>query len=217
MKQFAVIGLGRFGTSVAQELCRLGHEVLAVDDSIDKIIAIADTVTHAVQCNATDPEALNLLGLRNFDCVIVSIGSDMQTSILVTMLCKELGVSNVVVKSQSELHSKILKKLGADKIVFPERDMAERTAQSLVSDSILDYIELSPDFSLIEINAPKSWQGFSLNDLKLPARYSINVMAIKHSDGSIIVTPRANDMIEPGDTLIVIGANDDLDRVGNLK
>jgi len=157
-KQFAVIGIGRFGSSVAKTLCGLGHEVLAVDRNQDRIQEIADYVTHAVQADATDEEALKSLGIRNFDAVVVSIGDDIQSSIMIALLCKEMGVKFVVGKAQNDLHAKVLYKIGVDKVIFPERDMGMKIAHHLASTNIIDYIELASDYSLVEVTAiPNGW------------------------------------------------------------
>ena len=207
MKQFVVIGLGQFGTSVAKELYKMGHEVLAVDNIMDIVEDIADHVTHAVCADATDEAELRALGIENFDVAVVSIGTDLQASILVTMLCKEMGVKYVLTKASSDMHAKVLKRVGADKIVFPEQEMGERVAYNLVSTSILDYIELSPDYSLVEIEVPKVWVAASMKELNLRVNYGINVMAIRHADGGITVAPQGADILQAKDVLVAIGAN----------
>ena len=142
MRQFVVIGIGRFGGAIAETLSRLGHEVLAIDTDEEVIQKISDKVTHAVAADATDESVLKSLGVRNFDVAVVAIGSDIQSSIMTTLMLKELGIRYVVAKAQNELHARVLMKIGADKIVFPERDMGERVAHNLISSNILDYIEL---------------------------------------------------------------------------
>lgn len=213
MKQFVVIGLGRFGTSVATELYKMGHEVLAVDSSLERVEDIADHVTHAVCADATNEAELSALGLGNFDVAVVAIGKDMQASILVTMLCKEQGVKFVLTKAKSEMHAKVLQRVGADKIVFPERDMGARVAYNLVSTNILDFIELSPDYSLVEVAVPGAWAGQSMKELNLRVRYGINVMAIRHADGDISVAPQGIDLLAEKDVLIAIGANSSIKKL----
>ena len=207
MKQFVIIGLGRFGTSVATELYKMGHEVLAVDNRMDVVEDIADKVTHAVCADATDEAELRALDIENFDVAVVSIGTDLQASILVTMLCKEMGVKYVLTKASTEMHAKVLTRVGADKIVFPEREMGERVAYNLVSTSILDFIELSPDYSLVEIEVPKAWVAASMKELNLRVNYGINVMAIRNADGGITVAPQGADILQAKDVLVAIGAN----------
>lgn len=213
-KQFAVIGLGRFGVSVARTLYTMGYEVLAIDKDEEIIQSISDAVTHAVQADATDEVALRSIGLRNFDVAVVAIGADIQSSILITLLCKEMGIPYVVAKAQNDLHAKVLYKIGADRVVFPERDMGMRVAHNLVSSNVLDYIELSPDYSLVEITALPSWENKSLRELNMRVRFGINVMAIKHGN-QVNVSPKGDDVIKKGDVLVVIGSADDINRLEN--
>ncbi|AOT68808.1 potassium channel family protein [Geosporobacter ferrireducens] len=214
MKQFAVIGCGRFGSSVARTLYGLGYDVLAIDENEDVIQNISDSVTHAVQADATDEASVKSLGIRNFDVAVITIGSDIQSSILITLIVKELGVKYVVAKAQNELHAKVLYKIGADRVVFPERDMGVRVAHNLVSSNILDYIELAPDYSIVEISALKDWEGKTLSELNMRAKYGINVMAIKHG-AEINISPNALDIIRKDDVLVVIGHNDDVQKLEN--
>ncbi len=212
MKQFVVIGCGRFGSSVAKTLYKMGNDVLAIDGNEEIVQSISEEVTHAVQADATDEHALRSLGIRNFDVAVITIGSNIQSSIMATLIAKELGVKYVVSKAQNELHAKVLYKIGADRVVFPERDMGIRVAHNLVASNILDYIELAPDYSIMEISALLEWEGKSLIDLDIRSKYGINVMAIKHGD-KINVSPKANDVIDKGDILVVIGHNDDLKKL----
>ncbi|HKL09802.1 MAG TPA: TrkA family potassium uptake protein [Clostridia bacterium] len=212
-KQFAVIGLGRFGSSIAKTLYSLGHEVLAVDESEETVADIVEHVTHAVQADATDETSLKALGIRNFDVAIVAIGNDMQASILVTLMVKEMGIDYVVSKAQNDLHAKVLYKIGADRVVFPEREMGVKVANNLVSSNILDYIELSDDYSIVEIQALSEWTGKNLAEINMRAKHGVNVMAIKRN-AEINISPTAADTIEEGDTLIVVGENADLANIG---
>ncbi|GIW49327.1 MAG: potassium transporter Trk [Caloramator sp.] len=211
-KQFVVIGLGRFGSSIAKTLYSLGHEVLAIDIDEEVVQDISDHVTHAVQADATDEATLKSLGIRNFDIAVITIGSDVQSSVLVTLLVKELGVKYVIAKAQNELHAKVLYKIGADRVVFPERDMGIRVAHNLCSSNILDYIELSPDYSIMEVTALEEWEDKSLKELNLRTRYGINIMAIKRGN-DINISPAAEDTIKKGDILVVIGGTDDIKNI----
>jgi trk system potassium uptake protein TrkA len=215
-KQFVVIGLGHFGSSIARTLYALGNDVLAIDKSEDRVQSISDSVTHAVQADATDENSLKSLGIRNFEVAVISIGSDIQSSIMATLLVKEKGVRHIIAKAQSELHAKVLYKIGADRVILPERDMGVRVAHNLVSSNILDYIELSPDYSIVEISANEEWEGKSLRELNMRSRYGINVMAIKRGS-DINVSPAANDTIEPGDVLVVIGGTEELNKIEKIK
>ncbi len=212
MKQFAIIGMGRFGSSIARSLYSLGNDVLAIDFIEECIEEVSDYVTHAVVADATDEQTLIALGLRNFDTAVVTIGGDIQASILICLLCKEMGIKEVIAKAANELHARVLRKIGVDRIVFPERDMGMRLAHNLVSSNILDFIELSSDHSLVEINVHEDWAEKSLKDLDMRVNYGVNVMAIKHA-GAINISPRGEDVVQLGDTLVVIGANEDIRRL----
>lgn len=214
-KQFVVIGLGRFGTSIAETLYQLGYDVLAIDSDEKVVQSIADKVTHSVQADVTDENNLKALGVQNFDVAIISIGSNIQSSIMATLLVKELGLKYVVAKANNNLHAKVLYKIGADRVVFPERDMGLRVAHNLVSSNILDYIELSSEYSIAEISCPKEWAGKTLNQLNVRSKYGINIMAIKN-DNSINVAPGANYKIDQMDTLVAIGSVRDLNKLENI-
>jgi len=214
MKQFVVIGIGRFGSALAERLYELGHEVLAIDTSEDLIQKISDKVTHAVTADATDESVLKSLGVRNFDVGIVSIGSDIQSSIIVTLMLKEMGVKYIVAKAQNDLHAKVLYKIGADRVVFPERDMGERVAHNLIATNILEFIELSPEYSIIEFTVPHNWVGKNLRDLNLRVRFGINVVALKStSNDKINAAPMADDEIMEDTIMVVIGSNENLKRL----
>ena len=178
-KQFAVIGLAVFGSSVAKTLYQMGFDVLAIDVNESRVQAMMNEVTHVIQADCTDEDVLKLIGIRNFDVVVVAIGQDIQSSILTTLIIKELGVKRLVVKAQNELHGKVLHKIGADKVIFPERDMGVRLAHHLISPNILDIIELSDDYSIVEMKATKKMIGKSLSQLHIRAKYGCNVIAIK--------------------------------------
>ncbi|CBH21260.1 NAD-binding site [Acetoanaerobium sticklandii] len=212
MKNYVVIGCGRFGSSVAKTLYSLGHEVLAIDKNEEKVQNIAEQVTHAVEADCTDENVLRSLGIRNFDVAVISIGSDIQSSIMATLIAKELGVHYVLCKAQNELQAKVLYKIGADRVVFPERDMGIRVAHNLVSQNVLEYIELDPHYSIAEIVAPSKWIGKTIGTLDLRANYGINVMAVKHGM-QINISPEADDVLKPGDILVVIGKNEQINKV----
>ena len=210
-KQFVIIGLGRFGSSVAKTLYALGHDVLAIDSNEDLVQEISDSVTHAVQMDATDENALRTLGLRNFDVAVVTIGANIQASVMATLLVKDMGIKYIIAKGNSDLHAKVLYKIGADRVILPEKDMGVRVAHNLVSSSILDYIELSPD-SIIEIESPKEWYGKSMKELSLRSKYGINVMAIKRNN-EVNISPDADDVINKDDIVVAIGSAEDLTKL----
>lgn len=202
-KQFAVLGLGRFGSSVAKTLYNMGHEVLALDADEDKVREMAALVTHTVQADATDESTMRGLGLRNLDVVVVAIG-DLQASVLATLILRDIGVKHIVAKAISDLHGKVLQKVGADRIVYPERDMGTRVAHNLVSGNLIDYLELAPGYSIIEVVAPEPFIGNSLKRLDLRAKYGVSVVAIKRGD-EVRVAPGADDLIQRDDVLVAMG------------
>lgn len=208
-KQYAVIGMGRFGSSVAQTLTNLGFDVLAIDASEQRIQEVSMFVTHAVSADCTDEDAVRALGIRNFDVVVIAIGQDIQASILTTLVLKDLGVPKIIVKAQNELHGKVLNKIGADKVVYPERDMGMRVAHHLISPNIVDFIELSDDYSILEIKAPAQMRGQNLKQLDIRARYRCNVVAIK-TGSQMNIAPHPEDMITAEDVLVIVGKNEDL-------
>ncbi|MDK2798594.1 MAG: trk/ktr system potassium uptake protein [Clostridiales bacterium] len=212
MRSFVVLGAGRFGESVAKTLYESGYEVLAIDQSEEIIQELSDYVTHAVVGDVTDENVLKSLGVRNFDVALVAIGGNMESSILVTLLLKEMGVKYILAKAQNALHAKVLSRVGADRVIFPERDMGIRVAYNLVSTNVLDFIELSPDYSIIEITVPQQWEGKSLRELNIRANYGINIMAIKNGT-QINISPKADDVIKHDDILVLIGSNEDLNKL----
>lgn len=203
-KQFAVIGLGRFGTSVAKTLSALGHDVLAMDKNEHAVQVIMQDVTQAVQADARDEETLRALGVRNLDVAIVAIGDDLEANILITLMLKEMGIPYVVAKAQSVQHGKVLEKIGADKIVYPEQDMGIRLANNLIRTNVMDFIELSLDFSIFEIIAPAQFVNKTLGKLNLRAVYKINVVAIKKGKEKIVIAPGANEVVEEKDILVIV-------------
>uniref|UniRef100_C5D5C3 TrkA-N domain protein n=1 Tax=Geobacillus sp. (strain WCH70) TaxID=471223 RepID=C5D5C3_GEOSW len=209
--QYAVIGLGRFGSSLATTLHQAGNEVLAIDRNEERIEEYKDHVTYAVVADSTDEEALKSVGIRNFDAVIVAIGDDIQASILTVLILKELEVKKVVAKAINKRHGQVLYKVGADWVVFPERDMGERVATQLMSPNVLDYIELAKDYSIKEVKVPPSMIEKNLRELNLRARFNITVIAII-SDGKVSISPSPDRIIKEGDILVVIGENKDLDQ-----
>ncbi|KUK84086.1 MAG: K+ transport system NAD-binding component [Pelotomaculum thermopropionicum] len=209
MRQFAVIGLGRFGRSVAMTLSKIGYDVLAIDVNEEKVNQIMDYVTHAVQVDAMEETALKALGIRNFDVVIVAIGQDIQSNILVTLMLKDMGVKKVVSKAVTELHGKVLGRIGADKVVFPEQDMGVRVARALVSKNIIDHINISPDYSIIELLTPEEFTGKTLAQGAIREKYGVTVLAIRR-DNEVIISPGAQQVIDDGDVLVVVGRDQKL-------
>jgi trk system potassium uptake protein TrkA len=209
--QFAVIGLGRFGSSLAKELMALGYEVLGIDRDQEAVYELQDTLTHAVAADATDETVLRSLGVRNLDCVVVAIGDDIQASIMTAILLKDMGVKMVVAKALSAMHGKVLNKIGVDRVIYPERDMGVRVAHQLVSPNLLDYIELSQDYTIAELSVPKRLAGQSLRQLNTRAKYGCSIVAINKQAG-MIIAPTADDTVVEKDIMVVIGTNQQIDN-----
>ena len=216
MKSYLVVGLGRFGSSVAVKLQELGNEVLVIDNSEDQVQRIADRVTYAVVGDASDESVLRSLGAENFDCGIVAIGGDLSASILITLNLKALGVPQVICKAPNEQQKRALEKIGADRVVIPEHEMAVKLAQNLVSASVLDYVELSRDCGLAEIRVPAVWAGKTLRELDIRAKFGVTVAALRSAGGDITVLIGPEYRLKTDDELIVVGRNDDLAVVQKL-
>lgn len=210
-KQFVIIGLGRFGSSLGRELIELGNEVLGIDKDEEAVQEMSSVLTYAVSADCTDEESLRSLGVRNFDCGVVAIGDDIQASILTTILLKDLGVKQVVAKAISELHGRVLEKIGVDRVVYPERDMGIRVAHQLVSPNLLDYIELSKEYTIAELAVPACLNGKSLHDLNPRARFGCSIVAINKPDG-IIIAPTATDVLTERDVMVIIGTNEQIEH-----
>lgn len=227
-KIFAVIGLGTFGSAVALELAKRGYEVFACDRDPEKIEQIGSDLANAVELDATDEKSLRDAGLDEVDTALVSFGDSISDSLLVTMLLKEVGVKEVVVKVTDERHAMLVRRIGADRVVFPERDMATRLVENILSPHIFDFIELSEEYSLMELAAPKKMIGKKLADLHLRKRFSVNVIAIRSKvpvvnkkglpdiEEKINIAPGAEDEIREGDTLVILGRDKDIEKVKKL-
>ncbi|MCK4255654.1 TrkA family potassium uptake protein [candidate division WOR-3 bacterium] len=228
MRQFVVIGLGRFGITVAKILAKKGFQVIAIDSDEERVRDASEFATIAVQLDATDSASLQKIGLKDVDAAIIAVGENISASILITMICKDAGIPTVISKATNPLQGKILAKIGADKVVFPERDMGEKLAESLASPGIFDYISVSKDHSIMEISAPSVFIGKTLGDVNLRAKYGVTVIAIKHKvpgideqgestfSQEIIIAPTSKDTISKGDTLVVLGKIKDLERLKGL-
>ncbi|MFQ5989610.1 MAG: potassium channel family protein [Candidatus Methylomirabilales bacterium] len=215
--QFAIIGLGSFGYAVARALAEKGCQVLCIDRVEERLEQVREIATYAVQADATEEKALREVGVGAVDCAVVSLGQDMEASLLVTMALKDIGVKQLVVKAVSPLHGRILKKLGVDRVVFPEADMGRRVAESLVSPSILDYLELGEGYGVAEIGAPQKFWGKNLAELQLRTQYGVTVLVIRRAskgeEPTIVVSPSAAEVIREGDILVVIGEDTHLEKL----
>lgn len=210
-KEFVVIGLGRFGGSIVRELIEQGADVMAIDSSSERVEEFASIATEAIIADTTDEVVLKSLGLKNFEHVIVAIGEDIQASILTTLILKELGVPQITVKAQNDYHEKVLRKIGADKVVHPERDMGIRIANHMLSTNVLDYLELSDEHSIMELKAVDKVIGKTLIELDIRAKYGINIVGLKRGE-QILVSLDPLEPIQAGDLLLVIGADVDINR-----
>lgn len=215
MKSYIVIGMGRFGMEVARQLHALGCEVLAISNNEEMVNQVSNDVTHAVVADARDKSVLRALGAADFECAIVAIGGSLADSVLATMNLKELGVPRIVCKAHDETHRQVLLKLGADQVVIPEKENAARLARSLSNPNVLEYIELSDEYGIIEVPAPKRWQEKTLKELNVRAKLGVNIIAIKR-DNEINVSPAADYRILDGDVMVVLGDADALKTVQKL-
>ena len=215
-KQFAVLGLGSFGWSVAMTLTNMGCDVLVVDDSYEKIQEISENVSYAIKADVTDPEALEALGGRNLDGAIVAVSENFEASVMATMLCKEMGIPLVVAKAKNKLQGAILKRVGADRIVYPEIEMGSRVAKNLVAREFTDWIALSNDYSMVETVVPEKWIGKSLAELKIRERFGINVVGMIFG-GEVDVTLDPLKPLPRGGILIMIGADKILEKFDSTK
>ena len=215
-KQYAVLGLGSFGYSVALTLENMGCDVLVMDASYEKIQDISDKVSYAMKADIADPDALQALGGRNLDGVVIAVSESLEASIMATMICKEMGIPLVLAKAKDKLQGAILERVGADRIVYPEIEMGSRVAKSLVAREFMDWISLSNDYSMVEIAVPDKWIGNSLTELSVRERLGINVVGII-VNGKIDVTLDPQKPLPQGGILIVIGANDILEKFDSAK
>ncbi len=216
IKQYAVIGLGRFGTSIARRLHEAGQEVLGIDIDEESVEGAELFVTHAVVADSTEEKALTSLGITNFDCVIVAIGDDIQSSILTVMLLKNLGVKKIIAKALSKRQGQVLEAIGAHWVIYPERDMGERVANQLLSPNMLNYIELSKTYNIEEVMIPSQMVGKNLKEFDLRAKFNVSVIAIVRSD-DIIISPSPEELLQEEDVLLTIGKRKDLTKFSSLE
>ncbi len=218
MKKFAVIGLGNFGFHAAKALFEDGHEVIAVDTDRTRVQVVGDFVTEAIVLNATDKEALKSLGLEEMDAVIVSTGTKISISIMICLYLQELGVKRILAKALDADHEKILRRVGATEVIHPERDMAIRVSRTLSRPNMLDFIPLSDEFDLVQVEPPKEFINRSLKDLNLRAMYNVHIIAIKKlAPESFILAPPANYEIQETDILMILGKSVDIDKIKVLR
>lgn len=211
-KTIAVIGLGRFGTTIAKLLASMNHEVLGVDIDPEVVQKISPYITHAIVADTTDEEAIKALALSQFDLVIVAIGDNVQANLMTSMLLKEMHIPKIVAKAENTLQGKMLSKIGVDQVIYPEFDMAQRLAQSLTRKHVMDYLQLSKSVSLIEINMPLFMVGSCLKESNLREKYNLNAVGIRRGD-DLEVPPNPTTILSAEDKLLIIGNNSDLDAL----
>ena len=211
-KSFAVFGLGKFGHSIAIELSKMGAEVMAIDTNEERIQAISSSITYAVTADIFDTEAMDSLGISNMDAVIVAITADLDASIMGTIYAKEAGVPFVLAKAKDEIHSRILQKVGADKVIIPEQSSAIRIARNIISGNFIDFIELSETIRMVEVTVRPEWLHRTLKDLDLRKKYKINVIAIRQ-DAEIIITPDPDMTLTSDISLLIIADKKDLSKL----
>lgn len=213
---YAVLGLGRFGTTVAVTLAEAGFQIMAVDRDEEAVQDVADLVTYAVRGDVTDPDMVRSLGLGNMDGVVIAIANNLEASVMATLLAKESGASYIIAKGDNELHKTILQKMGADKVVIPEQEMGVNVARNLTLGRFTDLIELSSDVSLVEMEVPSSWVGKNLIELDLRGKYSVNVVAVKSESGTD-VTPNPAKAMEKNQSILISGRNEDIQRLSRIR
>ncbi|MCI8693647.1 MAG: TrkA family potassium uptake protein [Lachnospiraceae bacterium] len=213
-KEYIVIGLGRFGNSVAKQLEANGCKVLAVDRSEQRVGQIAEYVTLAMRIDVTDEEALGALGGRNFDGAVISIGHGLEASVLATIWAKEQGIPQIIVKAYDEMQGKILAKVGADEIVYPERQMGVHLANDLAFNNLFDTIELTSEYSIADVDILDSWAGKNLKELKIREKYGVNVIAVKRG-GVLLISPSADEPMKNNDVFVLLGRNQTLQKIAN--
>lgn len=214
-KQILIIGLGKFGMSIAKELAKYDCEVLAVDESSELVDEVAEFVTHAARVDAGDINTLRKLGVANFDEAIIGIGDNLEASIMIALSLKELKVPYIIAKSRDEVHTRLLTMIGVDKVVQPEKDVGVRIAKSIMHKSIIERVEFGKEYSVIEIETPQEWIGKTLNELNLRPKHNINIVCVEKNDGKVII-PMANYIIEEKDNLMLISPNKELEPDGYL-
>ena len=213
-KNVLVLGLGRFGSALAKKLFEKDVEVMAVDRDYTKVQKMADSVTYAAQADMTDEDAMKDLGIKNFDIAVIATGSNIEASIEATLICKDAGITTVIAKATTDTHERILEKIGADKIIFPELDSGERLARVISGSNLLEFIEFSNEFSLAEVRVHKAWVGKDLMELDFRNKYNLNVVAFERG-GKTIINPGPHTKIEKNDLVVLIGRKEDVDKISN--
>lgn len=213
--QILIIGLGKFGMSVAKALSEYDCDVMAIDSSAELVDKAAEFVTHSARIDASDIDSLREIGVSNFDVAIIGIGDDLESSIMIALTLKELEVPYIVAKARDDVHTKLLTMIGVDEVVQPERDIGVRLAQTLMHKNLIERMEVGKEYSIVELEAPKEWIGSRLNQLNVRPKYNINILCVEKGDKRVII-PVPDYTIEDGDTLMLIAPNKELEPGGFL-
>lgn len=215
MKSFVVIGLGRFGQAVAEQLIALGGEVLAIDNDMSTVNEIANDVTQAVCADAKDENVLKTLGVRNYDCAVIAIGDNISDSVLITMNVKELGIKNIVCKAKDAQHKRVLERIGADSVIIPEYEAGKKMAYSLISQRMIDIIDISSEYSIVDINVPKSWIGKTIEQLSVRKKYGVNIVAIKNGndENDVTINPAPDYAFRETDIVALVGKSQHIRKI----
>ncbi len=213
METFVIIGLGRFGSAVAEELCSLGHQVLAIDTNEAAVQKMADRVTQAVVGDCRDMEVLQALGVSHARCAVVAFSDDIGNSVLITLNLKELGIPRIVCKARSASHEELLRRIGADQVVFPEQESGRSLAHTLNNTEILEYIQLNDFFSIVKTRVPGSWLGKTAAELDIRKRFKVTIVAVQSTDGTLQPAPLPEYVFRPDDLVFSLGRNEDNDKV----
>lgn len=214
-KQILIIGLGKFGMSLARELSKYDCEVMAIDSDSDLVDDAAEFVTHAARVDATDPNALKELGVTNFDMAVIGIGENLEASIMIALTLKDLKVPYIVAKSRDDVHAKLLSMIGVDRVVQPEKDIGTRLAKTIMHKNVIERMEVGREYSIAEVETPREWIGSRLNQLNIRPKYNINILCIEKNNKKILI-PSADYMIEEGDNIMLIAPNKELEIGGFL-
>lgn len=214
--EYAVIGLGKFGMSVAKELSSAGVQVLAIDKREDVVHEIADSVDYAAIADVTEQGVLENLGVKDMDGVVISIADNMEASVIATIVSKELGVPYVIARAENSLHEIVLQKVGADRVIFPEQAMGAQVARNIAIGNFLNLVEISPDISMVEMEMKQSWIGRTLRELDLRKNYGFNVIALRNGE-STNTSPNPDEPLKAGETILIAGNNEALLRLENVK
>ncbi len=212
-QQFAVLGLGKFGTEITKALYNYGYEVLAIDIDEEKINEVANYCTHSLVADVSEENTLRTVAIENFDTVVIAIGNNIQASIITALICKELGVKNIIAKAHNEKHGKVLNKIGVNQVIYPEAAMAVKVATTLINPNIQNHMEIVAGYSIAEIRIPDKWINKNLGELALRSEYAVNVLIIIRANDEVITAPTGDTILKEDDIIVVGGSNQDIENL----